>query len=103
MEPSLQDSDLISSGLTGIQGLLAEMVQSKQRLKVVDHQDVKILFEYGEYSTIALIACENFHIYHFKLSALMQQFENLFQDVLAKWMGETDVFLPVKRLIESIF
>ncbi|NVM04999.1 MAG: hypothetical protein HWN67_21940, partial [Candidatus Helarchaeota archaeon] len=42
--------DLITAGLSGIKDILAEMIQSKQTLKVVDHQDVKILFEYGTYS-----------------------------------------------------
>ncbi|NVM05000.1 MAG: hypothetical protein HWN67_21945 [Candidatus Helarchaeota archaeon] len=95
--------DLISAGLSGIKDILAEMIQSKQTLKVVDHQDVKILFEYGTYSTLALVAFENLHIYHSKLALLIEKFENLFQDVLANWKGETEVFIPSKRLIEEIF
>ena len=95
--------DLISSGLTGVKALLSEMVQSKKQLKVVDHQDVKIIFEYGTHSTLALIVHENLHIYHSKLTLLIEKFENLFHDVLIKWKGETKIFLPSKRLIEEIF
>ncbi|MFX0133206.1 MAG: hypothetical protein ACFFDN_06135 [Candidatus Hodarchaeota archaeon] len=95
--------DLISSGLTGFKEVIAEMIQSKQTLKVIDHEDLKILFEYGNYSTLALITYENLRIYHSKLDSLIKQFENLFQDVLSDWKGETEVFRPSKRLIEEIF
>lgn len=102
-KPILPAPDLISSGLTGIKDILAEMVQSTKVLKVVDHQDVKIIFEYGTYSTIALIADENFKIYHSKLTLLIAKFENLFQDFLSHWHGEVEVFIPSGRLIEEIF
>ncbi|MFX1453210.1 MAG: hypothetical protein ACFFCM_20420, partial [Promethearchaeota archaeon] len=95
--------DLVSAGLTGYKEIIAEIIQSKQTLKVMDHQDLKILFEYGTYSTIALIAYENLKIYQSKLDSLIKQFENLFQDVLSNWNGETELFLPSKRLIEEIF
>ncbi len=102
-KPILPAPDLISSGLTGIKDILAEMVQSTKVLKVVDHQDVKIIFEYGTYSTIALIVDENFKIYHSKLTLLIAKFENLFQDFLSHWSGEVEVFIPSRRLIEEIF
>ncbi|HUY01564.1 MAG TPA: hypothetical protein VMV49_18515 [Candidatus Deferrimicrobium sp.] len=102
-KPNLPSPDLISSGLTGIKDILAEMVQSTKVLKVVEHQDTKIIFEYGTYSTIALIADENFKIYHSKLTLLKNKFENLFQDFLTYWTGEVDVFIPSGRLIEEIF
>ncbi len=98
-----QDHDLISSGLTGVEGILGEMMESKQKLKVVDHQDVKIIFEYGEFTTMALITYENLRIYYPKLISLSTQFENLFQEVLAHWDGQTEVFRPANRLVEEIF
>ena len=52
---------------------------------------------------MALIAYENLNIYHSKLSTLSSQFEDLFQDVLANRTGETEVFLPTKRLVELTF
>ena len=100
---SLMDPDLISAGLSGMKDLLAEMIKSKDRLKTVDHQDLKILFEYGKFVIIALIVSENLHIYHSKLASLMDQFENFFQDVLSHWSGETDVFLPTQQMIKQVF
>jgi len=99
---TLYNPDLISSSLTGIKDILAEMMQSKQPMKMVDHHDIKIFFEYGVYSTIVLIASENLRIYHSKLAILLHQFENIFQDVLIHWKGETDIFLLTKRLLENI-
>jgi hypothetical protein len=95
--------DLISSGLIGIKGILGEIMESRQHLKIVDHEDVKIIFEYGQYTTMALIVYENLSIYHSKLASLRSQFEDLFQDILAHWAGEIEVFLPAKRLIEKTF
>ncbi|MFX1298834.1 MAG: hypothetical protein ACFFD2_28745 [Promethearchaeota archaeon] len=100
---SLQNADLVAAGLTGIRDLLAEMMQSEQKLKTVDHQDVKILFEYGKYSTIALVVHENLHIYKSKLTLLSTQFERMFQEVLPHWTGDVEVFLPAKQLIGDIF
>lgn len=102
-ESSFQEPDLVAVGLTGFKDVLAEMMQSKKALKVVDHQDLKIIFEYGAYSTLALVVYENLRIYHSKLAALIVDFEHLFQDVLSQWKGEVTVFLPSKRLIESTF
>jgi hypothetical protein len=98
-----QDYDLVSGGLTGIEGILGEMVESQQKLRVVDHQDVKIIFEYGRFTTTALIAYENLRIYYSKLTALSTQFETLFGGVLAHWTGEVEVFHPTKGLVENIF
>ncbi len=102
-ETTVQSADLISSGLIGVKDILAEMMQSEQRLATVDHQDVKILFEYGIYSTLALVVYENLHIHRSKLTSLNTQFETLFQDILAHWNGEVEIFLPAKQLIEKIF
>ena len=102
-ETDSHEPDLITSGLTGIKDILAEMVQSQEKLKTVDHQDVKILFEYGTYSTLALIAYENLRIYHSKLAQLINQFEKFFHEFLIHWSGEIEVFRPSKELIEEIF
>lgn len=102
-ETDFHEPDLITAGLTGVKDILAEMVQSKEKLKVVDHQDIKIIFEYGTYSILALITYENLRIYHSKLAQLMKQFEKFYQDVFIHWSGEIEVFRPSKELIEEIF
>ncbi|MHA1651913.1 MAG: hypothetical protein ACTSYB_17130, partial [Candidatus Helarchaeota archaeon] len=50
---------LVSGGVSGIISLVKEMTRSKRHLKVIDHEDIKILFEYGLYTTIALLAEED--------------------------------------------
>jgi hypothetical protein len=101
--PESADTDLISSGLTGVRGILAEMIKSTATLKVVDHEDVKLIFEYGPHCTLALIVYENLRIYHSKLLALRTRFERVFDEVLADWNGEVGVFLPTKQLIADLF
>ncbi|MHA1892749.1 MAG: hypothetical protein ACTSYS_17275, partial [Promethearchaeota archaeon] len=55
--------DLFSSGVVGIIGLIKEMVQSEKRLKVVDHEDKKIILEYGDFITVALVVNKDLKIY----------------------------------------
>ena len=95
--------DLITAGLIGVKDILMEMIKSETPLEVADHQDLKIIFKYGSYSTIVLITDENLRIYHSKLALLIERFENLFQDVLPHWGGNLEVFIPTKQLVEEIF
>ncbi|NVM29233.1 MAG: hypothetical protein HWN65_10380 [Candidatus Helarchaeota archaeon] len=95
--------DLISTSLTGVKDILMEMMKTDVPLKVVDHQDLKVIFEYGKYITIILMANENLRIFHSKLASLSKLFEELYQDYFADWRGETDVFLSSKFLVENIF
>ncbi len=98
-----QDYDLISSSLTGIESILGEMVESEKKLKILDHQDVQIIFEYGDYITMALIVHENLKIYYPKLISLRIKFEDLFQDVLRNWAGNIEVFRPTTQLVYEYF
>ncbi len=100
---SLMDPDLISAGLSGMKDLIAEIIKSEDRLKTVDHQDLKLILEYGEYVTIALIVSENLRIYHSKLTILMEQFEKSFQDILSHWSGDIEVFIPAQQMIQQVF
>ncbi len=97
------DPDIITASLSGIKELMASIIRSKDFVRVVDHQDIKIIFEYGQYATLALITTENLHIYHLKLANLRHLFEDFFQDILPKWDGKTDVFLPTKHLVREVF
>ena len=97
------DPDIITASLSGIKELMASIIRSKNFVRVVDHQDLKLIFAYGEYATLVLIATENLHIYHQKLAHLMQLFEDSFQNTLPNWDGKLDIFLPTKQLIQQVF
>ncbi len=100
---SLVDPNWISAGLSGIKDLMAEIIKSEDRLKTLDHQDLKLIFEYGKYVIMVLIVSENLRIYHSKLAILMEQFEEFFQNILPHWSGDTNVFLPTKQIVNQVF
>ncbi|MHA1264970.1 MAG: hypothetical protein ACTSRS_07000 [Candidatus Helarchaeota archaeon] len=94
---------LVSGGVTGILSLVKEMTSSKQNLKEIDHEDIKILFEYGQYITAALLAEEDLNIVRFKLRQFVDEFEKRFQQKFIEWTGSIDEFEPAVELVVQIF
>ncbi|MHA1890592.1 MAG: hypothetical protein ACTSYS_06360, partial [Promethearchaeota archaeon] len=68
------------------------MVQSEKRLKVVDHEDKKIIIEYGDFITVALVVNKDLKIYHEKLKIFVNNIEYLFKPYFLKWDGEITKF-----------
>ena len=111
-EESTKESmtQFIAGGLTGISKIIEEIIQSKdkdpikQKLEVMDHKDVKIMFHYGSYLTGVVIVEEVLGSYKFKLKKLINYLEILYQDLLPKWKSE-DLFQfqPVKGIIKRFF
>ncbi len=94
---------LISGGVAGIIALVKEMTSSKMHLKSVDHEDVKILFEYGLYSTAVLLAEEDLQIYHDKLKRFMEAFELKFKQNLVDWTGDIHIFKEAAEIVAHVF
>jgi hypothetical protein len=97
------DQDLIAGGVIGIKTMLAEMTASHQKLQVIDHQDVKIFFEYGQFVICAIICQEELKTIRFKLKEFITEFELLFSDILQSWKGDMGIFQPTKFLINKVF
>lgn len=97
------DHDLIAGGVYGIKEMLSEMTASKQKLHIIDHEDVKIFFEYGEFVISALICEEERRTVSFKLREFTREFESFFKTALKSWNGNLDLFQPSKALIEKHF
>ncbi|MFX1294168.1 MAG: hypothetical protein ACFFD2_04840 [Promethearchaeota archaeon] len=97
------DSDLLSSGVAGMSSFIKEITSSKMHLREVDHGDIKILFEYGQYITIALLAEETLQIYSHKLNKFMKHFETEFKKNLVNWTGSISEFRPSINIINRIF
>ena len=85
-------ADLFSSGVTGIIGIIKEMVQSEKKLKVLDHEDKKIILEYGEYITVALVTIRDLKILHEKLPHYISLIEEQFRERFEHWSGEITQF-----------
>ncbi|NMC07817.1 MAG: hypothetical protein GYA24_21565 [Candidatus Lokiarchaeota archaeon] len=94
-------ADLFSSGVTGIIGIIKEMIRSDKRLKVLDHEDKKILLEYGNHVTVALITRKDLDILHEKLRVYIHRVETDLQQPLERWRGEVSRFGPKMQAITA--
>ena len=94
---------LIAGGLTGINKLIDEIVQSKQKLRIMDHKDVKVIFQYGNYLIAAMIVDEVLDIYKTKLKKLINYLESLYETYLPTWDGDLTQFQIVKPIIKRYF
>ncbi len=97
------DSDLVSSGVAGIMAFIKEITSSKMHLIEVDHEDIQLLFEYGQYTTTTLLAEDSLQVYHHKLKLFVEKFEQQFEQHLKKWTGSITEFRPAVTLIGKIF
>lgn len=94
---------LVSGGVTGISALLKEMISSKQQLKEIDHEDIKILFEYGRYTNTALLVEKDLSIYRYKLRQFVDEFESQFRKFFLDWSGSVIEFESAAEIIARIF
>lgn len=97
------DLDLFSGGISGVTTILQEMIESDQKLKVIDHEDKKLLFEYGDRFVVTLIARKDLRIIRSKLKILSEEIQNVFWEILEDWNGDLDVFKPINTLIKNLF
>ncbi len=97
------DSNLVAGGITGITSLVQEMTSSPGKLEVIKQKGANILLHSGNFINVALIATEDLSIYHLKLSALVNEFETLFQHILPNWAGNVGIFAPVDIIVQRTF
>ena len=94
---------ILTGGITGISQILQQMVDSAEKIGVIDHEDKKLIFEYGNGFTIVLITKSVLKILKTKLESLKNEIFDLFGDVIPTWDGNMDIFLPVRSLIKNYF
>ncbi len=97
------DSQLVSTGLTGISSLVKELTKSETKIKIVEQEEITIILEHGQYLSGALIAEENLITLRNKLVKLIQEVEAFFQEELENFTGEIDTFSKVRKFIPKIF
>ncbi len=96
-------SSLFAGGLTTVSQWITDLIQSKGHLEIVDHGDVKIIFEYGKYTINVLIVEEVLNILKNKLKTITNEVENLYQDILPTWEGDMSPFELLKNIIQQNF
>ncbi|MFX1298356.1 MAG: hypothetical protein ACFFD2_26315 [Promethearchaeota archaeon] len=97
------DQDLFGGSLIAIQSLMQEMIQSDKMLKVIDHEDAKILFEKSPHAFAIMVADEDLYVIHQKLEQLLKEFEHLFSLTMEHWTGNLELFQPLQPIINRIF
>ncbi|MBD3214238.1 MAG: hypothetical protein GF311_16630 [Candidatus Lokiarchaeota archaeon] len=102
---SMLSEDLITGGLSGILKLISEITNEKKNLRMIDKDQVKIYFEYGRHTILALTAKRYLPILFKKMEIFLKRFEHEFEKELENFHGETSQFsskteLLVKRYFE---
>ncbi|MHA1338950.1 MAG: hypothetical protein ACTSRZ_08530 [Promethearchaeota archaeon] len=95
--------DLISGGLSGIVSLISEITESSKRLRVLDHEDKKILFHYGKYAIFTLITTKYLNILISKLKDFAIEFEETYDAALRDFKGAVSVFDDADYLVGKHF
>ena len=83
--------------------LIQELTKSEDRIEVFSQKKKKIIVQYGEYITGALISSKDLNILHQKLKDLLYNYEDIFQDYLKHWTGEIGQFDPGIHLVRRFF
>ncbi len=96
-------TEYVAGGIIGVSQMIAELMQSKEKLEILDHQDKKIIFAYGEYFIAALIVEEYLEIYRKKLERVIEDLELILGDLMPEWEGRNLPLDPVEKIIKRIF
>ena len=99
----LVDSYLVASVISAIESIITESVQTKKKLKIIDHEDVKILVEWGKYVNSAVIADKQTTDLRKNLKKFLGAFEKKYKPHIKKWSGDLDLFHDADKLIEKYF
>ncbi len=100
---SRADEALVTGGLKGITGLIAEMTKRDGNLTAIKQQNGDILFHTAKWVTVALLAEKDLKVLHAKAAVLAQEFEEFFAPYLEKFSGNVAVFAPAETLIRRTF
>jgi hypothetical protein len=97
------EASMVTGMLSAISCISKEILDSKKRLRSIDHQDKKILFSYGEYIITSVITDEESQLLFSKVDLLTHEFENRFSGILYRWNGELGPFASAWFIIDKIF
>ena len=99
----LQDPGLISGMFTAITSFIKETTKSTQLLKTIDHGDISILIEYGEFVFAALFVKGSSAEVRSQLKSFVKRFEAKHVGVLPDWSGMLAPFRDDNLLVEEVF
>jgi len=97
------DRDLVSGVLSGVITIISEITHSKKQLRKIDKQGVFLLFGYGKYHIVALVATMELPVLFKKIDEFSRDFENKFSKDLKAFQGNVARFVLAKDLIKKYF
>lgn len=104
LEDYTQDPGLISGMFSAITSFIKETTKSTELLQTIDHGDVTILIEYGEYVFGALFVKGNQSSeVRSQLREFITRFEEEHKEVLIDWTGALKHFNDTDELVQNIF
>ncbi len=83
--------------------MLQEMMKSKERVEYIDHQDKKLMFQYGNGFVVVLLTKKMLHILRSKLKQLTEDIERIYGDQIINWNGSLDIFPQMHILVKKNF
>ncbi len=95
--------ELVAGGMVGISQILGEISRAKKKLQLIDHGDLSLCIEHGEYVFLVAIADDDFYAVREKMRRLIEDFEDEFGDTLQDWDGNVDTFEKIKGMIKERF
>ncbi|MFX1452374.1 MAG: hypothetical protein ACFFCM_16160, partial [Promethearchaeota archaeon] len=97
------EPQLVAGGLTGISALIQEVTKSQTKVKIVEQEEMTILLEHGNYTSIALITEENLITLRNKLKELIKDVEDFYQEEFEKYSGNLSVFSKIEKFVQKTF
>ncbi len=97
------DEDLVSGVLSGVISIISEITHSKKQLRQIQKEEATLLFSYGKYHIIALIASMELPVLLKKLDEFSREFEQKFSTDLKTFKGNVQRFDPTKFLVVKYF
>ncbi len=94
-ESSFVTADLVSGGLIGLTSMLQEITRETQKLRIIDHGNKKLLFQWDENDQVVfvLVIERELVILRHKLSQFVRAFQKRFEDKLKNFKGvNTQIF-----------
>jgi hypothetical protein len=94
---------MVAGGLSSISKIISDIIESDEHLDLVDHGDLKIMFEFGEFLINILIADEDLVVLRSKLRRFTNLIEFIYRENLANWYGDLTQFEFLDPLVKAYF
>ena len=102
-DESTVEPALVAGLFSAITSFAKETVKSEKLLRTIDHGDVVLMIEYGQYVFSAIFADKNSVELRNKLASFVKEFEQIHDDELPNCLGDTSPFADDWQLVNEIF